>query len=226
MKNLETPLLARMGLVERSSRWRLTLWAWLWMALVAIATGFWGVRCVYPFLAVTDRVDTKVLVLEGWLPDYTRIDPVIREFNSGHYELIVVTGGPTPRRELLGDFANYPDLAKAILEKRGIDPNVIVAVPSLGVARDRTYASAVALRHWLEARRPPIMAFNLFTLGAHGRRSRLMFQEALGNGINIGIISSGDLRFDGARWWTSSAGVREILSEALAYLYARLIFHP
>jgi len=226
MTNLERPFLARIGLIRRSACWFPTPWAWLCLALLACAAGFGGIRWIYPFLAVTSRVDSKVLVVEGWLPDYTRIDPVVREYNEGHYEMIIVTGGPTPKRELLGEFGTYAELTKAILERRGISPSVIFAVPSVGVARDRTYATALALKLWLQSRNPGIAAFNLFTLGAHGRRSRLLFQEAIGDGVKIGVISSGDLRYDGGKWWRSSAGIREVFGETMAYLYARLMFHP
>ena len=226
MTNLERPFLARIGLIKRSTIWRPTLWAWLWLALLAGAAGIGGFRWIYPFLAVTDRVNAKVLVVEGWLPDITPIDAVVREFNEGHYELMIVTGGPTPKRELLGEFGTYAELTKAIMEKRGIDPNAIVAVPSLGVKRDRTYTSALALGQWMQAHRPSILAFNLVTLGAHGRRSRLLFQKAMGGGVRVGVISIGEQRFEAGQWWTSSSGMREVLGEAIAYAYARLGFMP
>ena len=226
MTNLESPFLARVGLFRRRSCWVPTLRAWLSLALAVVAAGILGVRWLYPFLAVTDRVDTRVLVVEGWLPDFTRVDGVLREIQTGHYDLILVTGGPTPKRELLAEFGTYPDLARGILVARGVDPGKIVAVPSLGVARDRTYASAVALKRWMDSHSPAIHAFNLFTLGAHGRRSRLLFEEAFGGDMRIGVISSEELRYDRYRWWRSSAGVRDVIGEALAYLYARLIFRP
>jgi len=215
-----------MGLIAQTTRWRPTLRAWLGMALLAAVAALGAVRWIYPFLAITERVDSKVLVVEGWLPDFMPINPVVKEFRSGHYELLVVTGGPTPKRELLGEFKTYAELTKAILEKRGLDPNIIIAVPSVGVARDRTYATAVALKEWLETRQPSIRAFNLITLGAHGRRSRLLFQEAVGPGVKIGIISTGEQRYESTQWWQSSSGVREVLGETIAYLYARLVFHP
>ena len=226
MNNSGSPFLARMGLIARTTRWRPTLRAWLGLALILVAIGFGCVRLIYPFLAVTDRVDSRILVVEGWLPDFTRIDPVLEEIRRGHYELIFVTGGPTPKRELLGEFRNYAELTKAILERRGIDPKTIVAVPSVNVARDRTFASALALRQLMEERQPPVQAFNLMTLGAHGRRSRLLFEEAMGGGVKVGVISTGELRFDGGKWWNTSSGVREVVGETIAYAYARFLFHP
>jgi len=226
MNNSGGPLLARMGLIARTTRWRPTLRAWVAAALFLGAVGLCTVRFIYPFLAITDRLDARILVVEGWLPDFTRIDPVLDEIRRGRYEVIVVTGGPTPKRELVADFKNYADLTKAILEKRGVDPKTVVAVPSLGVVRDRTYASALALRTWLETEKPGVTSLNLITLGAHGRRSRLLFQMALGGGVKVGIISAGELRFNGGHWWQSSSGVREVVDETVAYAYARLAFRP
>jgi hypothetical protein len=226
MNNSGRPFLARVGFIDLTTRWRPTLRAWLVLVLLMFALGLGAVRFVYPFLAVTDRADTTVLVVEGWLPDYTRVDPVMDEIRRGHYELIVVTGGPTPKRELLNEFRTYADLTKAILERKGVDPKMLVSVPSVGVARDRTYASALALKQWMATRQPPIRAFNLLTLGAHARRSRLLFEEAMGGGVKVGIISAGELRFDGGRWWTTSSGVREVIGEAIAYAYARFLFYP
>ncbi len=220
------PLLARMGLVAQTTRWRPTLAAWSVAVLLLALAGVGCVRFAFPFLAVTDRVETRVLVVEGWLPDLMPIDPVLSEFRDGRYDLLVVTGGPTPRRELLGDFGTYAELTRTILVRKGLDPEVVVAVPSIGVAKDRTYATAVALRRWIEEKRPEVRAVNLLTLGAHARRSRLMFQEALGDRVKVGVISTGDLRYSGGRWWKSSSGVREVLGESLAYCYARLVFRP
>jgi DUF218 domain len=226
MNNSGRPFLARAGLIDRTTRWRPTLRAWLVLALLLFALGLGAVRFIYPFLAVTDRADTRILVVEGWLPDYTRVDPVMDEIRRGNYDLIVVTGGPTPKRELLSEFRTYADLTKAILERKGVDPRMLVSVPSVDVARDRTYASAVALKQWMATRQPPIRAFNLLTLGAHARRSRLLFEEAMGGDVRVGIISAGELRFDGGKWWRTSSGVREVIGEAIAYAYARFLFYP
>jgi DUF218 domain len=226
MNNSSQPFLARAGLIARTTRWRPTLRAWLALLVLAAAVGLGAIRWIYPFLAVTDRVDSRILVVEGWLPDFTPIGPVMREFRRGHYDLVVVTGGPTPKRELLGEYRTYAELTKAILEKKGLDPNIVIAVPSEGVTRDRTYATAVALKQWMDARQPPIRSFNLLTLGAHGRRSRLLFEKAIGGDVRIGVISAGDLRYEATEWWKSSGGVREVLGETIAYLYARLLFYP
>jgi hypothetical protein len=42
----------------------------------------------------------------------------------------------------------------------------------------------------------------------------------------IGIYSIRPHGYDPEQWWSSSAGVRTIIGETIAYLYARLIFNP
>jgi hypothetical protein len=54
----------------------------------------------------------------------------------------------------------------------------------------------------------------------------LLFQKALGDNILVGVIAAPNSRYDANEWWTSSAGVRTLIGEALAYLYARFLFYP
>ena len=48
---------------------------------------------IHPFLAVTHRVNTNVLVVEGWIPRYAIRDGA-EEFRTGSYQRIFTTGGP------------------------------------------------------------------------------------------------------------------------------------
>jgi len=42
----------------------------------------------------------------------------------------------------------------------------------------------------------------------------------------IGVIAVPDRDYDAKRWWSSSEGVRDVIDELVAYVYARLIFRP
>ena len=46
----------------------------------------------------------------------------------------------------------------------------------------------------------------------------------MGPGVKVGIIAVEPQDYDPRRWWASSAGFRAVTDEAIAYLYARLIF--
>lgn len=163
------------------------------------------------------------MVVEGWLPD-SSLEQALREFNRRHCRLMLVTGGPIEQGHILARYSNFAELAAAILEHSGLDRRKIIPLPAPAVMRDRTYASAVVLKDWLSHSPLPINAINLVTLGTHARRSRLLFEKALGPGIAVGVIALPDPRYDPRAWFRSSLGVRTTLDELIAYIYARFFF--
>lgn len=163
------------------------------------------------------------MVVEGWLPD-SALQQALQEFTQRHCRLMLVTGGPIEQGHMLVEYENFAELGVTILERLGLDRRLIVAIPAPAVIRDRTYASAVALRNWLKHAPIPIKAINLVSLGPHARRSRLLFEKALGPGVDVGIIAIQDIRYDPRAWWKSSVGVRMTVDELVAYFYARFFF--
>jgi len=70
------------GILTRKERWGLSGRGWsffFFAALFALALVFLG---VYPFLAVTDRVEATVLVFEGWGHGYAA-QAAAEEFRRG-----------------------------------------------------------------------------------------------------------------------------------------------
>ena len=55
------------GILTRRERWGLSTRGWFTVALVALAGVFGLGMAIYPFLALTHRVDADVLVVEGWI---------------------------------------------------------------------------------------------------------------------------------------------------------------
>jgi hypothetical protein len=51
-----------------------------------------------------------------------------------------------------------------------------------------------------------------------------LYEKAFGAGTVIGVIAVPDREYEPQRWWASSSGVRDVVDEAVAYLYARFIF--
>jgi hypothetical protein len=185
------------------------------------------VKTVHPFLATTHRnPDAKILVVEGWVHEYV-IRTAIEEFHNGHYEKIYTTGGPiTGTDGATNDFNTAASVGADLLRKAGLADEFIQMVPSHVNGRDRTYSSAVALRVWFEARHLAVPKMNVMTEDAHARRTRLLFVKAIGRAEDVGIISIPDPDYEPARWWRYSEGVRELLGETIAYIYARFLFHP
>jgi hypothetical protein len=213
------------GLFRRKEVWTLSLRGWFLLFVLAV-TLFGAVffRC-QPFLAMTDRLDAPVLVVEGWLPDYALLDGW-KEFQAGHGRLLLVTGvrGRNGTGMDLND--TYAGWGAERLQKMVGQHKEIAAVPAFEVQRDRTYAGAVALRNWLQSNHETVQALNVVTLSAHARRSRLLYQKALGPHIAVGVIAVANQDYDARRWWKNSEGLKEVFSEGVAYLYVRLFFHP
>src|SRR5207245_8975449 len=95
-------------------------------------------------------------------------------------------------------------------------------IPSQVIGRDRTYSSAIALRRWLRDHNMALRSINVVTEDAHARRTRLLFQKALGNDVRVGIISIPNPDYDAKHWWRYSEGVREVIGEGIAYTYAKV----
>jgi uncharacterized SAM-binding protein YcdF (DUF218 family) len=182
-------------------------------------------RSVYPFLALTDSKPGGVLVVEGWAPD-NAMEAAAAEFNTHHYDWLFVTGGPLEQGHYLIEYKTAAQLGAATLVKLGVSTNVLRAVPTPSVRRDRTYAEAVSLKQWLAEHNIAPTRFNIMSPGPHARRSRLLFQKALGKEATVGVISVPVRTFDPERWWRSSPGFRVVSGELLAYLYVRVLFRP
>jgi len=131
-----------------------------------------------------------VLVVEGWVHEYA-IRTAVEEFKTGSYQLILTTGGPV---EGTGSYTNDYNTAASVgagrLKAKGIPNEIAQMVPSRVMSRDRTYSSATALRDWFREHHLSVHGINLVTENVHARRTRLLFQEAFGDGVLVGIIAA------------------------------------
>jgi uncharacterized SAM-binding protein YcdF (DUF218 family) len=220
------PPRAMWGLVNRKERWSLSWRGRLILAFALLLAGALLLKSVYPFLATTHRVDADVLVVEGWVHEYA-IRAAVGEFRSSSYQRVFATGGPV---EGMGGYINDYNTAASVgadlLRKNGLTNESVQMVPSRVMDRDRTYGSAVALRNWFREHNLSVRGINIVTEDLHARRSRLLFQKALGDNITVGVIAVPNPDYDARRWWRYSEGVKDVISESAAYLYAKLLFHP
>lgn len=215
-----------LGLLVRKERWGLSWRGWLVLALAVLLTGWWLILGIHSFLAVTRRIPAKILVVEGWT-HYYGVDAAVQEFKTNHYDQLLTTGGPV---EGFGPVSSIYDTeawqSARLLKEAGLSAAMVHAVPSRFVGRDRTYNSALALRDWLRANDPGVQSIDVLTEDTHARRTWLLFQEAFGQEVSVGIIAVRNPDYDAAHWWRSSAGVRAVIDESIAYLYAKLFFRP
>jgi len=214
------------GIFTRKERWGLSWRGWLIVFAGALLTFYVFLFCAYPFLAVTHRVDTNVLVVEGWIHEYA-IRAALKEFQSDHYERVFTTGGPVEGTGgYINDYNTAASVGADLLRKNGLPNESLQMVPSRVMNRDRTYGSAVALRNWFRERNMPLPSINVVTEDLHARRTRLLFQKALGHDVAVGIIAVPNPDYEAKHWWRYSAGVKDVFAEAVSYLYAKFLFYP
>jgi uncharacterized SAM-binding protein YcdF (DUF218 family) len=214
------------GTLTRKERWGFSWRGRLILALLGFSTAVLLLLNVQPFLAETHRVNTNVLVVEGWIHEYA-IRAAVEEFRRGSYQRVFTTGGPvTGIGHYVNDYQTSASVGADLLKNAGVPPEFVQMVPSRVMDRDRTYGSAVALREWLHEHNMPVHSINVLTEDSHARRTRLLFKKALGKNLTVGIIAVPNPDYDARRWWRYSEGVKDVGSEAFAYIYARFFFYP
>ena len=212
------------GTFVRKERWGLSWRGWL-IVLAGIILAFSAFLLrVYPFLAVTHRVDTNVLVVEGWIHEYA-IRAALKEFQSNHYQRVFTTGGPVEGTGgYINDYNTAASVGADLLIKAGLANEYVQMVPSRVMDHDRTYGSAIALRKWFREHNLTVRGVNVLTEDVHARRTCLLFQKALGHNVAVGVIAVPNPDYDANHWWRYSEGAKDVVAENVAYIYARLLF--
>ena len=214
------------GLFDRKERWSLSWRGRLIVTCAFLLVSVLVLNGVYPFLAITHRVNANTLVVEGWINEYA-IRAAVKEFQGNRYQRVFTTGGPVEGTGgYTNDFMTSASVGADLLKKAGVPDQSLQMVPSRVMDRDRTYGSAVALRNWLRDHDMTVSGINVVTEDVHARRTRLLFQKALGRSVQVGIIAVANVDYPANRWWQYSQGLKNVVSEFAAYLYARLLFFP
>jgi hypothetical protein len=214
------------GILTRKERWALSWRGWLLLTSAGLVAACLVFLNIHPFLAVTHRVNTNVLVVEGWIPRYAFREGA-EEFKTGSYQRIFTTGGPVEGNGgYTNDYNTSASVGAESLKKFGVPDDLVQMVPSRVTARERTYSSAAALRDWFRDHNLAIHSFNVLTEDCHARRTQLLYQEAFGKKVTVGIIAVSNPDYNPKDWWRYSDGVREVIGESIAYIYARFFFYP
>ncbi len=213
------------GLFARRQVWLPTWRGWLVLVLLAIFSCGVFIRGIHSFLAVNAPVDAEVLVVEAWVPNYAL--KVGMDRAAGRDCRFLLLAGGTVKGEVKTEAGDtYARMAEVRLKHLGGSTKRVRLVESGGPTRDRTYSSAVAVRDWLTANGVETSKMDVLTVGPHARRSRLLYQQAMGPVVKVGIISVPNREYDAGHWWRYSEGVKEVLSEGAAYFYSRFLFVP
>ncbi len=212
-------------LVKEHTGQRPTGIGWLLIALITFALLYACIANIYPFLAPTKQPHKGLLVVEGWIHDKA-LEKAVAIYREGDYSRIICVGGPFELGSHFQQFDSYPEMTAARLTALGIDSAEIIIATSKRVKQDRTYMSAIAMREKLQVLHLDEPSIHLVTIGTHGRRSRLLFQKALGKNYTVGVTSLDPTGYNPEQWFLYSEGVRGVLDELIAYAYAKLLFRP
>lgn len=173
------------------------------------------------FLSKERRLTAEVLIVECWI-GREGVTAAANEFKRESYSYIVATGS-TIKRGWLFDGQCVADLAKQQLLQLGIPDDKIIVARDRDTDRDRTFESAVSAFRELKARGINPSASNVFTLGSHARRSRLVFSKAFKNTSDIGVISWMPDGNQQANWWESSERTKAMITETFGLAYEVLL---
>jgi hypothetical protein len=214
---------ALFGFLNQKPRWSLSLRGWLAVLALTTLSTVAFVFHLHTFLAVNHPLPSDILVVEGWMITDQSFSKVVAEFKNGGYRKAYTTGGEVHWGNASKYGGTYAGYSAARLQHAGIATNSIVSVPSTDRDWERTYLSAIALRDYFRSNNIAPTTLNVITAGPHARRTRLLYQRALGSKISVGIIALPRDDYDPDHWWRTSTGIREVISELAAYLYCRIV---
>ncbi len=200
-----------------SGRVRILLLA---LVLAGTLTVWYG---TYPFLAQTVPVDSNVLVVESWVPTHM-LSLVALEFQRNHYERLLVMRATYDGPYSYVEAVDSREFAANTLVRYGVPRGAVETVFYPAADRDRTYHAAIATKQWIREHGMLGTSLTVAAVGPHARRTRMMFMKALGSDVKLGTLALQDPLYDPKRWWRTSEGVRDIIGESIAYIYARFFF--
>ncbi len=208
-----------MKLIRKTEVRRPTRWGFLLIFLLIGALGLGLSLGLYPFLAQNRPLSqAELIIIEGWMPD-AELAQMVADTEPG--ALFVTTGGPIKFGGSLFDEKTYAEVTTVRLQKLGVSSEVILTASAPDVAADRTYTSALAVFDKLKERGLSGRSANLYTLGAHSRRSFLLYRLAFGPQASLGVVLVESEELDQRHWCRSSLAFRQVVGEAIAWLYVQ-----
>ena len=218
--------MVRFHLVRRREIWLPTIWGWLLLLAFICTASVLAGRNLYALLAPSDPAPgAQMLVVEGWMPE-DELDQAVAVFRHGKYQRIVTTGGPIKHWVALQGPLTYAERAAGYLRTHGLEGTEVTAVSAPESAQDRTYLSAVMVRDWAAKQNLALKALDVFSSGAHARRSRMLYRMAFGPTVDVGVLSATQQDYDERHWWRSSAAAESVLKETIGLLWTMCCFHP
>ena len=210
-------------LFRRQEVWLPTTWSFLAIVLSVLLVLVVAFGQIHTFLSPSAPMGHGLLLVEGWLGKAELLS-AIQVFQRGDYGLLVATGGPTSGWD--ERYPTYADRAGDFLLQNGIRPDQLVVVPARASAQERTYRSAITVRDWIEESGRTVAAIDVYSSGAHSRRTWELYRTAFGSQVPIGVIAAVPTGYDASTWWRTSTGARTVISQAAAWIWSKCCFNP
>ena len=118
---------------------------------------------------------------------------------------------PDGEKRVKNNFNSNAELARNRLISMGINSSQIIATPGETVIVNRTLTSALAFRDWLKQTNTDISGINIISMGAHARRTWMIYNRILKEKYPIGIISLPDYVYTQSRIYRLLKNIRETL---------------
>ena len=198
-----------------------TLLGWTLLASFFALPGLWWFNYGEAFLSVTSRVPARILVVEGWVgPEGLKAAKA--EFETGGYDYLVTSGGlvdPDDPENWTKEGWTYAEGAGKALLRLGVPSEKVIFSPPRGVDRQRSYTSAVAVKEALSAVGIAPQSLNVFSSGAHARRTWMVYEKAYGPETKVGIIAFEPPAYASKAWWHSSERAIELMVQTVGFFY-------
>lgn len=172
------------------------------------------------FLSHPQRLPADALIIESWIGS-DGVRAAKTEFDRGGYRYIVTAGALTNNRWGPQRW-NYATEAAELLVRLGVPADRVIEARAQETDAQRTFEAAIAVRRALAARGIRLGSANVFTLGVHARRSRLIFAKAL-PGTEVGGISWRPAAYAPGPWWRSSERAEDLVKETVGYGFELLL---
>jgi hypothetical protein len=211
----------RLRLVQRRTVWCPTLLGSSCIVVLLVVIAAWWCSSGESFLRLTRRLPAEVLVVEGWI-GRDAVRAAGQEFEQRGYQYVVVTGSLSAERWGQG-CSSYTEMTERELSQAGVPKDKVIIAPARETENQRTYESAAAVWRALRSRGIHPNALNVFTWGAHARRSRLIFAKVYWPETEVGVVGWIPSGYEAGPWWRSSDRAKELITETVGYMFEALL---
>lgn len=213
-----------MGFLFRKREvWLPSLWGCVMFAAMLGACLTVVGRGLNDYLSQNAPVGAPTLIVEGWLTAEA-LDQAATVARTGRYARVITTGGPVDKSLGGCGYPTYAEQAAAYLRGHGLGGLPVDAVAAPASKQDRTFLSAVVVRDWLKDAGGDRRAIDVFSDGAHARRTRILYEMAFGPGTHVGIYAAKeDGRYE-TPWWSDAQSVRYTVDQAITLLWVECCF--